>query len=130
MKATELMINDWVLVHKTPQQVAVIEETCISYWAELPMSTELLSPSLSGIEPIPLTPEILEKNGWIFMEGQDYSTFPVPSKWTYQFVPFVLRVDGETYSIANTFTIKYVHELQHALRLCGLDELADNFKIE
>ncbi|MBQ0088527.1 MAG: hypothetical protein KBT27_04250 [Prevotellaceae bacterium] len=26
--------------------------------------------------------------------------------------------------------IKYVHELQHALRLCGLNDLADNFKIE
>ena len=24
----------------------------------------------------------------------------------------------------------YFHELQHALRLCGLNELADNFKIE
>lgn len=23
----------------------------------------------------------------------------------------------------------YVHQLQHALRLCGLDELADNFKL-
>lgn len=23
----------------------------------------------------------------------------------------------------------YVHELQHALRLCGLNELADNFKV-
>lgn len=25
--------------------------------------------------------------------------------------------------------VKYVHELQHALRLCGLSELADNLKI-
>ena len=24
---------------------------------------------------------------------------------------------------------KYVHQLQHALRLCGLDELADKFKV-
>lgn len=26
--------------------------------------------------------------------------------------------------------IYYVHELQHALRLCGLNELADNFKVK
>lgn len=26
--------------------------------------------------------------------------------------------------------IKYVHELQHLLRLCGLSDLADNFKIK
>lgn len=25
--------------------------------------------------------------------------------------------------------VKYVHELQHALRLCGLSELAENLKI-
>ena len=25
--------------------------------------------------------------------------------------------------------IRYVHQLQHALRICELDELADNFKI-
>lgn len=25
--------------------------------------------------------------------------------------------------------IKYVHELQHALRLCGMNDLADNFKV-
>ncbi len=25
--------------------------------------------------------------------------------------------------------INYVHELQHALRLCGLTDLADNFKV-
>lgn len=79
------------------------------------------------VSPIPLTLEILEKNGWVFMEGQDYSTFLVPSKWVNQSVSFALKVDGETYSIANTFTIKYVHELQNALKFCGLEELADNF---
>ena len=40
-------------------------------------------------------------------------------------------IKGEYY-IANVFNnifaqIYYVHELQHALRLCGLQELADNF---
>lgn len=28
------------------------------------------------------------------------------------------------------FVASYIHELQHALRLCGLNDLADNFKIE
>jgi len=26
--------------------------------------------------------------------------------------------------------VNYVHQLQHALRLCGLNELANNFKLE
>ena len=29
----------------------------------------------------------------------------------------------------NSIKLDSVHQLQHALRLCGLDELADNFKV-
>lgn len=37
---------------------------------------------------------------------------------------------GFVLSTYNKIEFKYVHQLQHALRLCGLDELADNFKIQ
>lgn len=114
MKAEELMVGDWILYGDKPVKVLQLSENSKYDW----------------VKPILLTTEILEKNGWVFMKGQDYSTFPVPSKWTYQFVPFTLRVDGETYNVVNTFTIKYVHELQHALRLAGLNDLADSFKVE
>ena len=71
----------------------------------------------SWIEPIPLTPEILEKNGWekrptgcvFYTDGKRYDN----SLW---------YIFGSNTFVVNTaeFQIKYVHELQHALRLCRI----------
>ena len=49
---------------------------------------------------------------------------------------WVANVEGIVEKFPDEYThsflrinVFYVHELQHALRLCGLNELADNFKI-
>lgn len=68
-----------------------------------------------AFEPIPLTPEILEKNGIKFQYG---------SPW-YQWHDGRLQIVYDDVRLC----VDYVHTLQHLLRLCGLDELADNFKI-
>lgn len=79
------------------------------------------------IEPIPLTAEILEKNG--FWKGCYVGYFQHNSLNN-------LGIDigknvGLGYFLDNPILeVQYVHELQHALRLCGLTELADNFKIK
>lgn len=39
-----------------------------------------------------------------------------------------VEISNKMYNIS--CPIKYVHELQHALRLCGLSELADKFIID
>ena len=73
-------------------------------------------------EPIPLTPEILEKNGW---------WFDTEDKWLHYEVNFIIeKWNGrfQCYDI-NQIKLDSAHKLQHALRLCGLDELADNFKV-
>ena len=38
-----------------------------------------------------------------------------------------VEISNKMYNIS--CPIKYVHELQHALRLCGLSELAENLKV-
>ena len=66
---------------------------------------------------IPLTEEILAKNGW---EGQTDGTNDffvsriLPELWHYA------GTDYYSYDI-NT-KIKYVHQLQHLLRLCGIEK--------
>ena len=73
-------------------------------------------------EPIPLTPEILEKNGW---------WFDTEDKWLHDEVNFIIETwNGrfQCYDI-NQIKLDSANKLQHALRLCGLDELADNFKV-
>ena len=76
-------------------------------------------------QPILLTTEILEKNGWerngIFIEKRiDENT---QLSWT--------DICGAVLSQGRYYMCdcNYVHTLQHALRLCGFDELANNFKI-
>ena len=72
--------------------------------------------------PIVLTPEILEKNGW---------WYNVEDMWLHEEVGFFIeKFNGrfQCYDI-NQIKLDSVHELQQTLRLCGLNELADNFKI-
>ena len=68
---------------------------------------------------IPLTQEILEKNGW----REDYSGDHFPEDTNHK---LEISVDDKTvlwtincyeYEIIR---LSYVHELQHALRLCGI----------
>lgn len=77
-----------------------------------------------GILPIPLTPEILEKNGWKSINGK----YALKIK-NANYVVLEFTEDGiYTYINENTmlFTIKYIHELQHLLYALHIDS---NLKI-
>lgn len=77
------------------------------------------------ISPIPLTEEILDLNCIEYSEDDDM--------WYIQdgvYTIFELDVRDNDFAFGDFCSIKYVHELQRALRLCGLCELADNFKVE
>ena len=76
-------------------------------------------------QPILLTPEILEKNGW---EQTEYCHEYQDGKNIIQCrLPYMVgRING--IDIEN-FKCEYVHQYQHLLRLCGLGELANNFKV-
>ena len=72
--------------------------------------------NVMNIEPIPLTPEILEKNGFV-VESRDYHGNPL------QYCALVdglwIDISGENYFEGK---LEYVHQLQHALRLCGIEK--------
>ena len=75
--------------------------------------------------PIPLTCEILKKNGWEcnenFMDMK--ATDNINFSWTDMYGESLFN---NGYHMCDC---KYVHTLQHVFRLYGLDELADNFKV-
>lgn len=83
------------------------------------------------VKPIPLTPEILEKNGFETKFG--YSKYNDEDDFfliTWNEISHHLRIRTFDNDCAlDKDHIDYVHELQHALRLCGLNDLADNFKV-
>ena len=72
-----------------------------------------------GVSPIPLTPEILEKNGWKSINGK----YALKIK-NANYVVLEFTEDG-IYAYINEktmlFTIKYIHELQHLLFGLGLN---------
>lgn len=134
MEARELVIGDWVYnVHnKKPEQVQEIRE-------ELIMLEYNDLYDYDEIEPIPLTAEILEKNGFIYYNyGHNYYGWKIDDderfvieksyKNLYQidgdnsFHIGIVSDDRESYFLDTFCTISYVHELQHALRLCGIDK--------
>ena len=131
MKAKELMIGDKVMVKVLSQ----IPDTYVLHtWTVNDYSRDI------QVKPITLTAEILEKNGFEMFKYDGwvhyYRIFGIGA------IPFVLHstIGGEMLSqevdIFSTSTntncgidVNYVHELQHALRLCGLNKIADNFKL-
>ena len=109
------MIGDWVYCDGKNYQIAEIGGMVC-----LDAENELFG-SLEDISPIPLTPEILEKNGfvmskmrsWQLREGSLYAC------WKRQWLNLFVGVAP----IANTHTkCEFVHELQHALKLFGIDK--------
>ena len=145
MKATDLMIGDWVKIkghldYDKVQEIARDEN--MQWYISFACSATLFR--TYEFEPIPLTPEILEKNGWsldpvlqcytstplwLYGEGSINLLLQFPTK---QSAGSLKIIDNQKIRNLSDFTWKdrlYIHELQHALRLCGLDKLADNFKV-
>lgn len=78
---------------------------------------------LKDLRPIPLTQEILEKNGWVknlySAESYDNEELECLSLWVGE--------DGKNkwwwhVGVELVTPINYVHELQHALRLCEIEK--------
>lgn len=120
------MIGDWVLDTRTGTPLRVN-----------PFMAMMEVPEWN---PIPLTPEILEKNGFDVVRGNRIMGLQVSDRCTLRIGDGMkeMRVEmqnwGETEerkwfieirnlgSIILQLYIGYTHELQHALRLCKVDK--------
>lgn len=120
MKANELMIGDWVQTNDLYKAIKDVKVRAISQYSVQDETTSQWI-DCQHIEPIPLTKEILEKNGVEYFDCSFH--FPEDDclwlelnweedglKWT---------VNCNEYDI---LPLDYVHELQHALKLCGIDK--------
>ena len=153
MKTTDLMVGDWVLINDAPHKIQAIDSIDAEILADdgLYYVGEDRCHSEDKIEGIPITPEILKKNDWYWGFTSDEKNFKscvmgaFEPHWVYDkgageiSLYFDKDTDGGALRITDQrFNRRldffwcdtlYVHELQHALRICGLNELADNFKI-
>lgn len=117
MKANELMIGDWVMTTSG--------ETCkiIMVGQHSPCYTNCHTDGdgmywPNDLSPIPLTREILEKNGW---------KEAVLRHWNIE-EDFALEKgeDGNMFwflrGVSLVCSLNFVHELQHALKLCRIEK--------
>ena len=151
MKATDLKCGDLVLINGTPHKIQAIDSVDeeISADDELYFVGEDRCHSEDKIEGIPLTKEILQENDWGYACETYFHKFGIKSFPEIRITAFIKNVDKLHLEIRDNYLhvwfnyflnyermdadvivpIKYIHDMQHALRLCGLNELADNFKI-
>lgn len=127
MTGRDLMIGD-----------LVYRPACYDVVTEIRKDGIIGSDSLRGlipfseIEPIPLTDEIVAENFSQYSEScepnfsKDYLITDIGATITYDVVTRLIGLpvrniagDWEFYSITE---IRYVHQLQHALRLCGIEK--------
>lgn len=109
MKVSELMIGDLVQV---PSEMNRYKRV---------MSTFDMD-SAALYRPIPLTCEILEQNGFKLHKGEKgLSGVTTSPYYSIKGSPYIF-CDGNPFAVwfEDEVTIKYVHQLQHVLRLCGL----------
>ena len=138
MKPEELQIGDWIQTDNTSFKVVGFDTS----HEEVQSDDWIIK--LECCNPIPLTPEILEKNGFenIPYAGIDCNEIWLLHEISYYGKSFPLYTDdimlrysiseqcwyiffniGGTYSDFKTITnIFYVHELQHALKLFKIDK--------
>lgn len=118
METNELMIGDWVynsIAHITFQ----VYPQFFSQWDNRPEQFEVI------IQPIPLTPEILEKNGFVLKEEEiGMYGVKIAPYYTRDDLPFEVFCDGEPFAIwfNGPVNIKYIHQLQHCLKLVGIEK--------
>lgn len=126
MKSKELMIGDLVY-EGTNHQIKIKHNYGKSVRYDEGGYSHEVEEKL--INPIPLTPKILEANG--FVDDKAFECYYVVDKKKKDNVFFIeyfnryiaVRISG------TEVKLKYVHQLQQALRLRGLDDIADSIKI-
>lgn len=133
----ELMIGDWVSskeVHTKDyylpsfkRQVAQIKDNGVELsFTDRYGNKCYITLLYDDIEPIPLTAEILEKNGfertndYHFFDGDEYYEMELrelsDSIWFVEYTNLEFSMSSQRMMVCN------VHELQHALKLCRIDK--------
>ena len=131
MKAEDLMIGDWIIRRGVPEEPMRLYDMKASVGiAYLDQDGRGVTEKFENIEPIPLTSEILEKNG--FKRLQDTYLFNIttnqfgvnlwleigPDSWIENNKIYIDSLKGDfNYPMLTMTTCKYVHEFQHLLKL-------------
>lgn len=138
MKANEIMIGDLLRVTKDVciKKGTIVRVRAIDADDSLPDKSlkcavrcqpidDIYGMNIGGVwlnflEPIPLTAEILEKNGFERDPESGWMIF-VLDCGEISWLGTILNIRGDNTEYLNLVNCMFVHELQHALKLCRID---------
>lgn len=123
LKTSDLSVGDWVRYDGKEYQVQCVDG--LSEIVTLFGYCEQREESAGNLRSIPITAEILEKNG--FVKNGEYNEWNI-GNW--DDIPFIgislsrpsMRIKGLGTDIFLDNEAVYIHQLQHALRLAGIDK--------
>ena len=123
LKISDLSVGDWVRYRDREWEVCSIYQ--FTEEVGLFRKDSQICESIEDIESIPITAEILEKNG--FVKNGEYNEW---STGNWDDIPFIgislsrpsIRIKDLGTDIFLDNKVVYVHQLQHALRLTGVDK--------
>lgn len=128
LQISDLSIGDWVMVKGKAVKVESLGK--IRNYVELEGSLALFH--IKAVQPIPITPEILEKNGWLpprkaieldtwwWTNGTD--TAIEANEYNGEWHLTIIEQKEIQYRNRVGIGLKYLHELQHAIRLAGIEK--------
>ena len=134
MEITDLQIGDWIYVNPWDDQEPTYPNrvTAIEYnswegkdycdWVNCEVWDEI---NLDKIRPIPINDDILSQNGWERTGGASHRIYgdynAVIFHWNENRKEIIIDKNGERHYMLK-LDLLYVHELQHALRICGIEQ--------
>ena len=139
MKTTDLMIGDWVTVTIENEKINGLIDKIDGQTEDLRVMLSYYpgdweeGDCFDFIEPIPITPKILEKNVFKTQDGKEWACHKYENDdknkaslynilWNmyeeYLEISSFTNATGEF----NRFGVCYVHELQNALKSCGIEK--------
>ena len=150
IRCRDFMVGDWVANRNgSPMQIVAVDEDN-AYACEGNEERPCIFGDYEGYElqPIEITRELLEANGFIykneyenifrFIYGNNCNTSPclitIRCKEEFGTLNIIyIECISRNYNKKDNHIILwdnfFVHTLQHALRLIGLSDIADNFKV-
>lgn len=126
MNAKELMLGDWVQGYLPVylKIAAILSEERVAVYCK----DTYIELTVDDIRPVPLTVELLKKNGFGYIEKDEHLQHLYPGESQFcEDMNFHIGTDNSgkfwlNYRHCDIVSIYNVHELQHAFRVCGIDK--------
>ena len=140
MKCKELQIWDWITDgHGFPMQITNVgDDYAYATFEGNEGEPWEFNDKDERPEPIEITKELLEANGWVIdnyysVKHNRNMDYYVREEGSYNILwdngTLSLFHNDNSYYYDAVIPVKYVHQIQQVLRLAGITDMANNFKI-